>query len=656
MKKSKLSITLVTSFIAAMALSACSDVTSSKTAIVTFTPYGSKESIDLITNDVYKEYSKTSAGVSKFYDKILEVLIRYEFKEKNFDKGDMKYSEIETWAKNQVEEQKKKAKSNAESNGTKYDDEWDSILESNNVETEKEFREKFIYEKEKEVITNWYADNTDNAEALKNEFIGLDSTGALVNDQEGDVKSAFPYHIRHILVKVEEASETSEKFYKGTISEAQAKSLYNIVTTLAQGADETGAKTFAQVASQYSEDGSGKSGGDVGIMTNAATSGSLGMVNEFQLGLYAYDNLYDPDRKGDAVVATIKDELGFDSIVDEKTNKTAEEALPASFVEVPYEAFLKIGEYADVTADKYGNKLANGSATVYPRNILWNKYLNMHNVFVIKKAKVGASSFNDGTNPNAEFSALCGATYTDEEAAALKLTRFNANKYLTDERGNVIIGVRSEYGIHFMIIEKSMHEYQTLSDYYTTKLPTEPGYPKNEDGSLKDTYVGYIESLSTEDYKTRADDVKSKITSFDSTYDYRLFQWLNEQVTITYSENAKGLDKKIEAYIGNQRESNSNKQEEGLTKVWKTYTRMLARQNEDRNVFHWKTTNPATGTQSPELTRLASEAIANDFYTLYTLKKADGITDYNLEDATDAAAVKALYEKFAEGGDYYYYA
>ena len=643
MKKSKLSITLVTSFIAAMALTACDNsVTSSKKAIVTFTPYDSKETIDLITDDVYKEFTKTSAGVSKFYDKILEVLIRYEFKEKGF-KGEMDYSEIEKWAKNQVQEQKDKAKANAKSNGTNYDDEWKSILDSNSVDDANELREKFIYEKEKEVMKTWYADNTDNAEALKNEFIGLDSNGALVNDGENDVKSAFPYHIRHILVKVDEASESQEKFYKGTISETQAKLLYDTVSTLAEGK-----YTFAQVAKDYSEDGSASSGGDVGIMTNTATSGSLGMVNEFQLGLYAYDNLYDPARKDDAVVGTIKNELG---ITEEVKN-----ALPANFVEVPYEAFVKIGQYAKVTADKYGNKLANGSATVYPRNVLWNKYLNMHNVFLIKKSQVGAPTFDeafDGVdptthidNPNVEFAALTGADYAGADAVAYqqdKTTGFNANGYLVDEKGNLIIGVRSEYGIHLMVIEKSMHEFATLADYYTTKIPGDTGYPAG------DTYVSYIVSQSKEDYKKRADDVKNKITSFDSTYDYRLYQWLQTQVAFTFTDAAAGLDEKIDAYINNQIASNRNKQEEGLAKVWKTYTRMLDVQDYNRNDANWITVSPVDGSESPKLTRLASEQIANDFYSLYTYKAADGTDLTNAE-------LEALYIKFAEGGDYYYYA
>ena len=608
MKKSKLSITLVTSFIAAMALTACNEVTASKEALVTFTPYGSKEAISLITDDVYQAYRGTSSGITKFYDKILEVLIRYQFKENNFDKGELKYSEIESWAKNQVQEQKDKAKANAKSNGTKYDDEWKSILDSHNVDDADGLKEHFIYDKEKEVITNWYADNTDNAEALKNEFLGIDANGDKVKSK---VKAAMPYHIRHILVKVDEAGNAQEKFYKGTISEAQAKLLADTVSTLASGK-----YTFSQVASMYSEDGSASSGGDVGIMTNAATSGSLGMVNEFQLGLYAYDNLYDATNAADGAAAAIKEGLGITDDV--------KAALPADAVEVPYEAFVKIGEAAKVTADKEGNKLANGSTAVYPRNILWNKYLNLHNVFVIKNAKVGANKFG-ATDAADEFDNLCGSGEYD---ASLK--NFNADGYLCDESGNVIIGVRSQYGIHFMIIEKSMYDYADLATYYSTKLPGDEGYSA-------DSYVGYIVSQSKEDYKKRADDVKSKITSFDSTYDYRLYQYLNTQVTVKFSGAAEGLGEEIDAYIEKTQENNAFKQEDGLNKVWRTYTELLGAQEADRDRM-FDTVNAQGDTQS-NLTRLVSEAVADDFMKLY-----EGLGD------------TTTYAKFAEGGLYYYYA
>ena len=626
MKKSKLSITLVTGFIAAMALSACNEVTSSKKAIVTFTPYGSEEKIDLITDDMYNAYRNTSAGVSKFYDKILEVLIRYEFKEKHFGeaeygateeekKVELKYKEIEDWAKNQVQEQKDKAKENAKSNNTKYDDEWDAILESNNVENADELKEKFIYEKEKEVMKNWYADSDQKASALKDEFLGIKADGTAV---QSNVKAAMPYHIRHILVKVEEASDSNEKFYKGTITEAQAKLLYDTVSTLAGGK-----YSFSQVASMYSEDGSASAGGDVGIMTNNATSGSLGMVNEFQLGLYAYDNLYDAGNAADPAASVIKEGLGISDDVVNSLNSLG------GLVEIPYEIFKDLGNYAKVTADKEGNKLAGGSTALYPRNIVWNKYLNLHNVFVIKNVKKADHSTISDTNPSAEFANLVSNTVDNDAPTA----RFNNQGYLVDERGNVIIGVRSQYGIHFMVIEKSMYDYADLATYYDTKLPTDTDYNAN-------SYVGYVDSAKLEDYKKRADDVKSKITSFDSTYDYRLYQFLQTKVTINFTGIAEGLGDKIDSYIEKQQENNVFKQEDGLKKVWRTYTELLDVQEFNRTA-EFTTISAKTGQPSKKLTRLVPELIADQFYALYL-------------DPTGANA--GFYDNFLEEGGWYYYA
>ena len=617
MKKSKLSITLVTSFIAAMAMSACSSVSAKKDTLVTFKPYGSKESIALLTDDVYNQYKGTNAGVSKFYEKILEALIRYEFKDKNFDKGEQKYSEIENWAKNEVQAQKDKAKANAKSNGTSYDTEWNSILESNSVENADELREKFIYEKEKEVYKDWYADNIDAK--LKQEFLGVKEDGTAVSS---DVKAAMPYHIRHILVKVDEASNTDEKFYRGTITEKQAKNLYLVASKLAEGK-----YTFSEIAKidEISEDGSNATGGDVGIMTNAATSGSLQMVNEFQLGLYAYDNIYNEDNVGDGAADTIKAGLGItQDVIDNLSDKVGV---------VPYEAFVKLNEYAKAEADGYGNKLANGSTTLYPRNIIWNKYFNRHDVFLIKNAKVGAEKFGTA-QANTEFKNPITDSVYDANLAGFDAT----SKYLTAGKGNdnLVIGVRSEFGIHFMVIEKSMYEYATLDAYYDTKVPGQDGYDANAE-----SYVNFVKG-DTETAKKRADDVKSKITSFDSTYDYRLYTYLTGpekyQSNISFEGAAEGLDESINNYISFLKADNSNKQEEGLEKVWKTYYRMLAKQEYDRNrMFN---TMDAQGHLQQNLTCLVSEKAAEEFFALYD----------------DPDNHTAYYDDFKEGGVFYYYA
>ena len=607
MKKSKLSITLVTSFIAAMAMSACSSIRPSEDAIIDVKGYGENQSFAIKTNDIYGKNMETSAGISKFYDKVLEALTRYKFKNANWAEGEKSYSEIESWAKNQVEDQKKQAKKNASSNGTSYDKEWEAILKSNNVENSKEFVEKFIYEEEKRVLEEWYRSDNQKAEALKNEFL----------------ETAMPYHVRHILVTVNEASEAQEKFYRGTVTEEQARKISEIVKALASGKYK-----FADVAKKYSEDGSAKDGGSVGIMTNTASSGSLTMVNEFQLGLYAYDYLYNNANATSAKRDAVKVGLGF-------TNDVVD-ALPASVVEVPYQAAERLGDYADVTDDGSGNKLCNGSATVYPRNIVWNKYFNLHNVFLIKNRKCAAPKFNSA-DANDEFTNFID----DANVADASLTRFNADGYLTDEKGNVIVGVRSNFGIHFMIIEKSYFD-DNLDKYYSTKIPTDSDYDA-------DSFVGYIDTSDIDISKERAKKVREAINSFDPTYQYRIFEWLTSQeadggkLTVSYTGDAAALGDKVVEYIASQRKANAQKQEDGLEKVWKTYNRLIDVQDYYRDMAPFKTTNPVNGDTNTYYTRLVSEKIALDFYAL---KSGEGQADERAE----------IYKEFAEGGKYYYYA
>ncbi|NLV29054.1 MAG: hypothetical protein GXY57_02705 [Erysipelotrichaceae bacterium] len=81
MKKSKLSLGLVTGLIGVIAMSACSSVTSNKDAVVTFKGYDGQSPYAVITDEMYDQYRETPNGISKFYERILEVMIRDAFNE-----------------------------------------------------------------------------------------------------------------------------------------------------------------------------------------------------------------------------------------------------------------------------------------------------------------------------------------------------------------------------------------------------------------------------------------------------------------------------------------------------------------------------------------------------------------------------------------------
>ena len=607
MKKSKLKIALVTSFIASMALAACSSsVTKSDKDLVNFKAYDGETDLSISIDEIYKDYMKSSSGISKYYDQVLEVLIRNAFqKDKTgtgsfFGNADVKlkknYNKILSEAKDSVKGQKDVAKENAKTNGTNYSTEWKAVLAEKGVKDEEELLQYFIYKLEKEEIEDWYFDN--HEDEIRKEYIGVSADGTATKDK---VSSRFPYHVRHILIKVEDGASD---YVRGTISADQAKAISKTVELLAQGT-----LSFGEVAAMKSEDSSGSSYGDVGIMTNAISSGKLGMVNEFQLGIYQYDALDYNENSNDV----IKEALALDQVI--KFDDGAEESVQNYLTserqinEIPYSVFVELGDVADLENNEAtGLPVEDGKAAIYPRNLLWNRYLNNHGIFVITNSTRGAVA--DITGTTAETIDVNSHLYVNSESVTLKdgssktidytdtvgMKGFNrenvkasderlagANKkILADEQGNVIIGVRSEFGIHLMIVQKSIYEFNqtlpTLEQYYTTAVPgsKDGKYPQDSEGNDLTTYVNFINTVKTTDYKTRADDVRSKIKGFDSTYDYRLYEDLVAKSGIdTSKETTKEVLELINDYIALQRTKNEDAQAEGMQDVWQTYVDLL---------------------------------------------------------------------------------
>lgn len=568
MNKSKLSLSLVTSFIAAIAATGCNGkVSSDPKAIVSFTGYDGN-TVDVITDDVYFDYLKTSSGIGKFYDAMLEVLIRYEYKN---DKSALwtredgtqptdTYSSVESTCKNLIKSMKNDAKKSASANNTSYKKEWEKVLEEQGVEDEKELLQKLIYDKEKENVKDWYFRS--NEEELLKEYIGLETK---------NVAAAYPYHIRHILANV---SGGSTEFYNGTIAESEALKLYTIAKALKDGKESFGEIAVAEsgdTGSAIASDGT-RMNGSLGIMDR-----STSFVNEFKLGLYAYDAIYSRSNADEDVKAG----LGINADVEAKLDSIG-------LAYVPYQVFEQLNTYKDVDKDSDGHEVNEGNSSYYPRNIYWNKYLNRHNVFVISNNElpedvidgtITATSALDGSiSKVADGVKACGFRHV--EGVSLS----DDHLILTDENANPIVCVRSEHGIHFMIIERSIYGSNDAIDGGLTTYYTADEDVYND--ASNDTFVKWINTSNTAKYKERAKDIESKITSFDSTYDYRLFTYFMEKegtkIKFNSQDNSFDLLEAVENYIKNQQEYNLWNVTKTLNETWRSYLELIDVQEANR--------------------------------------------------------------------------
>ena len=584
MKKSRLSLGLVTSFVASLALTGCGSVKAKDNALLSYKGYDG-QTYQIVTEKMYQEYRKDSKVISTFYDKVLEVLVRDLF---NTDySGSKSYKTIEALAKEDVKAAKAKATENAKTNNTSYDKEWESILSGEGVEDEKELLQKYIYNQEKEVLEDDIYASLNKNDKLKESWI----------------ETTLPYHIRHILAKVDSGAS---EYTRGTISADQAKKISD--AGLALGLHN---ETFGGVAKLFSEDSSSSTYGDVGLVTNKASStGSFSMVTEFQLAIYIYDAIY--KGRADAEVNKL-----FDNEDGTKDTLVANaKAAFANITAVPYDVFRQLaskanGGLGDVT-DYEGIQVGEGEEAVYPRNILWNKYLNHHEPFLITNDSIDDTEITNTTDwdaialqPNSVGAAVDPDIVAVDngltDPAFKKVTGFRpANKVgldalgdklvLTDEKANPIFGVRSEYGIHFIIIEKSAFEStETLKTYYQAYSPKQAEWDSSITTPTYVNYAGFTDAQMLE----RANAVKDAIKGFDGTYQYKIFDYLMDATN--YGGSYKAIDRfdlsnpeaaqlldEIKAYVTRQAEKSDYDQEEGFNLAWSTFIDKFNQQTAER--------------------------------------------------------------------------
>lgn len=548
MKKSRFALAL-TALTAIGTLASCSEAVTNRDddVILSLTLNDGQDVKQIKADDLFTEYKLDPNKTKTYYDAIYEVYVRYLFQDPAYE---VTLEQINRDANVKVSAEEENAKSNKETNGTTFDKEMRAIFDSYNVEDKNQLREHFTYQLMKEKVREMYFD----AEAAWTKTTGESNTW--LDLKNNYLSKKLPYHVKHILVKLSGTSSTIES---SRLTAAEATKLSGVVRRLATQMNN---ETFGDIAREQSDDdGSAERSGNLGIMDRDTS-----FVNEFKLGIYAYDAVFNQNNAG--LDAETKSLL----ITEDAATKVSELGL----VEIPYEAALVIGRHASLIAASDGTSINDGNAAYYPRNVYFNEYFNHHNVGVITPTTLtGVES--------ADYTALAGFNTVEE---------LGGKNVLTDEKGNVILVVKaggtsqggSYEGVHFIVVERSaLSEVEngvSLSDYYTTSTPGDEAYPVNEAGEPLETYINFMATERTT-FQTRANEVSDKIKNHDKLIDYRIFNQLVEKNAIEIHDAV--LAEYLDEYISIKFITEKWDADEQFKTAWEKWIQLLDYQQHQRD-------------------------------------------------------------------------
>lgn len=584
MKKSKLAIGLMTAMLTAGTLAGCDNVVkySAGGKIISYKE-GSNEIQVITADDLLKDYYDDSSKYQSIFDAINSIVIRNYFNNTEIVKvngvdielGKKQMDQIRVDAKRKVESDKRTAQTNAKNNNTSYDDEFNNILSSKGATNEQELTDKYIEELQKETFdTNFYKYHINDVKLGDADIKYTDSEGKQQQVWNGYFKDMIPYHVSHILVKIGDSGSTN--YANGTITEDDAKNLYNVVNEIAKG--KTAFGTIAYNNAAIGDTGSAKNYGDLGIMDY-----STGYVNEFKLGIYAYENFFNTDEAKINLVKNSKinipEETGLTLQTDLK--KAVKDAYGTEIPTVEFSAFEELNELAKQTKDSNDKSVLDDSANFFPRNIVYNRYFNRHSfAFITNK---DATPIEETST---DFSGYVKHNYGGQDYNVLSVKTAGGFKPVLMARAG------SDYqGIHFIVVDRSPFEGTgtdftdmkvndvSLNDYYTTYYPEQSDYPTKDGKPLK-TYINFTSS-DVADTKPRAESLVSTLKSYDSDrLNKYIFQRFFEMEKLHISDEE--LDKALKTWISRGFEKKQIETEEAWEKTWKDYIDTLGKQNSAR--------------------------------------------------------------------------
>ena len=443
MKTGKRSLSLAMSILAIASLTACDDD-------YTYPDAKWKEGIivnvdgkDYKYDEIYQLFDNSKGSAQAYFNVAKNILAQLVT-----PKTDTMLSNVDT----KINDLKNTWKTNARTNNTSYKEEQEKTFDSENVEDLDELREKYISQQQVEKNSqDFYEINANGVtDPSYTYYISEQMTKDYVTNQA-------PYHVSHVLVKVD-ASSDGEGYWNGKITADNAKKIGNAVRMLASS------DSFGSVAQLVSEDeGSAKMYGELVTTTEGSQSVAMekttSYINEFKLGLYAYEAYLNPKTKAAEVNTAVRASLrvpgqaAVSSSFDYKNDTAVSELITDGTLVgkngafgIPLSKAITLGYVADVEKNIVdGSKVDYASETQYPRNILFNNYFNYHGVnflyddsdtyeaeFLKDAIEVGAHSGETILTLNDVKNKL-PSKYAEYEYVKGQLSKIDAGKFKTVE-------------------------------------------------------------------------------------------------------------------------------------------------------------------------------------------------------------------------------
>ena len=443
MKTGKRSLSLAMSILAIASLTACNDDYNYPDAKWKEGIIVNVDGKDYKYDEIYQLFDNSKGSAQAYFNVAKNILAQLVT-----PKTDTMLSNVDT----KINDLKNTWKTNARTNNTSYKEEQEKTFDSENVEDLDELREKYISQQQVEKNSqDFYEINANGVtDPSYTYYISEQMTKDYVTNQA-------PYHVSHVLVKVD-ASSDGEGYWNGKITADNAKKIGNAVRMLASS------DSFGSVAQLVSEDeGSAKMYGELVTTTEGSQSVAMekttSYINEFKLGLYAYEAYLNPKTKAAEVNTAVRASLrvpgqaAASSSFDYKNDTAVSELITDGTLVgkngafgIPLSKAITLGYIADVEKNIVdGSKVDYASETQYPRNILFNNYFNYHGVnflyddsdtyeaeFLKDAIEVGAHSGETILTLNDVKNKL-PSTYAEYEYVKGQLSKIDAGKFKTVE-------------------------------------------------------------------------------------------------------------------------------------------------------------------------------------------------------------------------------